>query len=41
MIAHTVAKMTLVKNGRLVATGVHDKAVVDPQAVMSRKTLKL
>ena len=41
MIAHTVAKMTLVKNGRLMATGVHDKAVIDQQALMSRRVLKL
>ena len=41
MLAHTVAKVTLVQNGRLVATGVHDKAVVDRQAVMSRRSSKL
>ena len=41
MIAHTAAKMTLVQNGRLLATGVHDKAVVDPQAVKSTRSSKL
>lgn len=41
MIAHIVAKMTLVQNGRLLATGVHDKAVVDPQVVTSRRSSKL
>ena len=41
MIAHIVAKMTLVKSDKLVATGVHDKANVDPSATMSGRGPKL
>ena len=41
MVAHIVAKMTLVKSNKLVATGVHDKAFVDPRATMSGRGSKL
>ena len=41
IIAHILAKMTLVKNGKLVATGVHDKANIDPPAAMSGRHSKL
>ena len=37
--AHILAKMTLVKNGKLVATGVHDKAYIEsPPAISGRKS---
>ncbi len=41
VIAHILAKMTLVRNGKLVATGVHDKANTDPPAAMSGRYSKL
>lgn len=41
IIAHLVGKMTLVKNGKLVATNVHDKVSVDPQAVRFSQHSKL
>lgn len=39
--AHILAKMTLVRNGRLVATGVHDKANIDPPSATSSRDSKL
>ena len=41
MAAHILAKMTLVKNGKLVATGVHDKAYIEPPPAVSGRTSKL
>ena len=41
VIAHILAKMTLVRNGKLVATGVHDKANIDPPAMISGRNSKL
>ncbi|KAL9135854.1 MAG: hypothetical protein Q9175_002943 [Cornicularia normoerica] len=41
VIAHILAKMTLVRNGKLLATGVHDKANIDPPAVMAGRNSKL
>ena len=40
-VAHILGKMTLVKNGKLVATGVHDKANIDPPTAMSIQDSKL
>lgn len=40
-LAHILAKMTLVMNGKLVATGVHDKANIDPPAAMPGRSSKL
>ncbi|CAF9918145.1 MAG: hypothetical protein ALECFALPRED_000572 [Alectoria fallacina] len=40
-LAHILAKMTLVSNGKLVATGVHDKANIDHPAAMSGQSSKL
>lgn len=41
LTAHILGKMTLVKNGQLVATGVHDKANIDPPASVSDRDSKL
>lgn len=40
-LAHILAKMTLVRNGKLLATGVHDKANIDPSAAIFGRTSKL
>ncbi len=40
-IAHLLGKMTLVRNGKLVATGVHDKVNVDAPAAGSSRVPKL
>lgn len=40
-LAHIIGKMTLVRNGKLVATGVHDKVNVETSAAMSSAVSKL